>query len=1004
MFKRVRNIYTRMITLFRNNHIQKIENIDYEKIISLMQEKGIYDEFKKEIENFEQIDELMNNKTNLHGTNHIVRVLFNCYAIMALENIGVDDKKIIVEAVKLHDIGRIGDGEDREHGEKGAIKAKQIMERKGFSQDEIDKICFIIKEHCLSKKQNEKDIENLPQEKQKEYSFLLNVLKDADKLDRVRLGDLDPKRLSLENSKRLVEVAKDIFYNNKYYYKKKLKVYPFNEQEAIKMLERIKNTVSDTNIDMEEIKNNFSTYKSIVEQGKIDWLKIKSDIPFNNFLEIIDNVSKEEMEYLQMNNLAGRKCIVNAIYDMRLNKFMQLKSDKKLDCFMDIHNYKRLIESMTDEEKNLIIEFTNNDLYKEVIPSFYIYYYLIKNFTKEEIDIVLQACKDQLDYYNDRTSDNDSGYKWSKQLFVVPIQYKIALVKKIGSEKLKELKEKTNVPLNIIMASIWDLNLFLDEKETKGEDIEKIIKNYNKYKLDVLTEKDADGRQKMISMLLSLPDDIGPEYEEIIKECLIGRFSKLNINSFEKMKNYQKICDEKILQEFEENDNIQEIKNLIFQTKIKDLNGLKRDIYFYGKYNPEDARQNEVYNYFMSIFKCENKEELLDSYMKIDNLSQEFYFDELLNELKDSLSSTSKKDIVSKMGEMQEKVKHTEGKTIEGKKVIDLTGTKFNLLISVIGSEGSAYLLEYYNKIIDSSYNNRKKKKKIKNGIKKRVRKRYKIDPLKNKQRCVSSIDEDFLGHVQSTKNMENKRQTENKLILAYFPKNTTDIYWMGNYDLMTIYDKERNDPTRKRIPHKDNLNNICNLKLEDLNAITVGDDNEIVIDSYPGAVMCFDHISDVSYKTSKRYNIPILYIDSKEQFRIMKQRLYKYYDEVQQNILENTEIGEDVFNKAFHLFEQNNNIIHRAFKMANSFTYLDDDEYPKEELIEIFDRMKLLVKESLNKCNKRQKQQIQDFMKKEADPANLRYKRYDNYIDFYELIGLVSNRESAEQQDRGVK
>ena len=73
-------------------------------------------------------------------------------------------------------------------------------------------------------------------------------------------------------------------------------------------------------------------------------------------------------------------------------------------------------------------------------------------------------------------------------------------------------------------------------------------------------------------------------------------------------------------------------------------------------------------------------------------------------------------------------------------------------------------------------------------------------------------------------------------------------------------------------------------------------------------------------------------------------------------------------------------------------------------ELIEIFDRMKLLVKESLNKCNKRQKQQIQDFMKKEADPANLRYKQYDNYINFYELIGLVSNRESAEQQDRGVK
>lgn len=50
----------------------------------------------------------------------------------------------------------------------------------------------------------------LPPKKQESYKKMLNYMKDADKLDRVRLGKydgLDPARLSLPISQKLIKAA-----------------------------------------------------------------------------------------------------------------------------------------------------------------------------------------------------------------------------------------------------------------------------------------------------------------------------------------------------------------------------------------------------------------------------------------------------------------------------------------------------------------------------------------------------------------------------------------------------------------------------------------------------------------------------------------------------------------------------------------------------------------------------------------------------------------------------
>lgn len=111
---------------------------------------------------------------------------------------------------------------------------------------------------------------------------------------------------------------------------------------------------------------------------------------------------------------------------------------------------------------------------------------------------------------------------------------------------------------------------------------------------------------------------------------------------------------------------------------------------------------------------------------------------------------------------------------------------------------------------------------------------------------------------------------------------------------------------------------------------------------------------------------------------------------DIHEKILQDGQISEETFDETFNVFEQNNNIIHRAFKMAHGFGYLDGEDYPKDQIIEIFDTMTNLVKESLKRCDQKQKEVIQNIMLNEANIYNARYGAYKYFIDFKGLINLV--------------
>ena len=155
-------------------------------------------------------------RSDLHGVSHTRRVNFLAVAIMSMENVEERDREIILQIAKNHDIGRVNDIEDKEHGERSVRRLRINSERLSeFSEDEKRLIEFVVKEHSMSATENKRDIENLPPNLRKRYSRILNIFKDADKLDRVRLDSrglypregLDASRLSLNSSKKLENVA-----------------------------------------------------------------------------------------------------------------------------------------------------------------------------------------------------------------------------------------------------------------------------------------------------------------------------------------------------------------------------------------------------------------------------------------------------------------------------------------------------------------------------------------------------------------------------------------------------------------------------------------------------------------------------------------------------------------------------------------------------------------------------------------------------------------------------
>lgn len=153
----------------------------------------------------------LNNKilyhSQVHGVKHILNVTFFSYLIACNENMDANDMDILLEAALYHDIGRIDDREDSDHGHRGA---KKILQQ--IPVDKIDvMIPAVIHAHSLLDEEAYQVFRqyNIEKSQYDRYSKLLSIIKDADALDRFRLrpNSLKPEYFRIDYSRNLISLA-----------------------------------------------------------------------------------------------------------------------------------------------------------------------------------------------------------------------------------------------------------------------------------------------------------------------------------------------------------------------------------------------------------------------------------------------------------------------------------------------------------------------------------------------------------------------------------------------------------------------------------------------------------------------------------------------------------------------------------------------------------------------------------------------------------------------------
>jgi len=220
-------------------------------------------------------------KSYKHGINHNERVSLYTFVLANLLNLKKEDLKLALYAAMYHDIGRINDCEDTNHGKNSADKLDSL--NLDVTEEELIILKTIITCHSLDDKKFDKICKENNIQDYDRCKTLFNILKDSDALDRTRLGwpRVRLEMLRIKHSLRLVKLSYEMFYNFKL----------MKKDEGLQIEECIKNT-------RKRYKN--SKVKKIIEEQ----IKTFFEIEYSEFklkrptYEIGDDVVLNKNHYL----------------------------------------------------------------------------------------------------------------------------------------------------------------------------------------------------------------------------------------------------------------------------------------------------------------------------------------------------------------------------------------------------------------------------------------------------------------------------------------------------------------------------------------------------------------------------------------------------------------------------------------------------------------------------------------------------------------------------------
>ena len=166
--------------------------------------------YDKLVEAYEKLNYDILFVSDIHGRNHIERVVFYSVLLAYAYKLDDDDTYILINAASLHDTQRENDGWDTEHGQRAAEKS--IPYAHDVKESDLAILKAVIAAHSREDEIMDETIREFVEESNFDRAKKLSkYFKDADGLDRVRINHLDPAYLRNEFSKVLVDFAYEFY-------------------------------------------------------------------------------------------------------------------------------------------------------------------------------------------------------------------------------------------------------------------------------------------------------------------------------------------------------------------------------------------------------------------------------------------------------------------------------------------------------------------------------------------------------------------------------------------------------------------------------------------------------------------------------------------------------------------------------------------------------------------------------------------------------------------------
>jgi hypothetical protein len=143
----------------------------------------------------------------LHGVRHTQRVHIHAQRLTCKLGSSEADARLVLQAALWHDIGRVDDAWHPEHGELSVARVRRKRLHLPLAEHDANLVLFAIRNHSRS---DARAGLRAADEADPERSLrILKLLKDADGLDRVRLGRqcLDPGQLRHPEARDMIPFA-----------------------------------------------------------------------------------------------------------------------------------------------------------------------------------------------------------------------------------------------------------------------------------------------------------------------------------------------------------------------------------------------------------------------------------------------------------------------------------------------------------------------------------------------------------------------------------------------------------------------------------------------------------------------------------------------------------------------------------------------------------------------------------------------------------------------------